>query len=245
MNRFKSVLRARYLLPFAATAALGLGCSGKEMPTIDAGPSHVGGARSIGGSTSTAGTTSSVGGSSGVQLRWYKTCGYPVCREPAPDASVPDAGLPCPSVGAACTDEGLTCGVRSDFNCGVIQVCARQDPTAAPYACPISSRQYKQGITYLGTADLQKLHEDTLATRLATYTYKSEVADPTTPRLGFIIEDQPTSPAVDAAHARVDLYGYVSMVVASLQVQEREIADLRKELNAARRDAALCRKAPR
>jgi hypothetical protein len=122
----------------------------------------------------------------------------------------------------------------------VIQVCARQDPTVAPYSCPISSRQYKQGITYLDGADLQKLHEHTLSTRLATYKYKSEVADPATTHLGFIIEDQPASPAVDVALGRVDLYGYVSMVVASLQVQEREIADLRKELNAARRAAAVC-----
>jgi hypothetical protein len=127
----------------------------------------------------------------------------------------------------------------------VIQVCARQDPTAAPYACPISSRQYKQGITYLDTAGLQKLHKDTLSTRLATYTYKSEVADPAATHLGFIIEDQPASPAVDSMHGRVDLYGYVSMVVASLQVQERQIADLRRELNAARRDAAVCRNAPK
>jgi hypothetical protein len=230
-------------MSFATAAAIGLGCSGKEVPPVDAGSSHVGGETSTGGSTSTAGTTSTgVGGSSGIQLRWYKTCGYPVCRAPAADAGVPDAGMQCPSVGTVCNDEGLTCGVKSDFNCGVIQVCARQDPTVAPYSCPISSRQYKQGITYLDTADLQKLHEDTLATRLATYTYKSEVADPTTTHLGFIIEDQPASPAVDAMHGRVDLYGYVSMVVASLQVQEREIAELRKELNAARRNAAVCRK---
>ncbi len=245
MKCLKSISQAGYILSLATIAVFGLACSGKEIPLGDAGSSHVGGAAGIGGGTSTAGPTSSEGGSSGVQLRWYKTCGYPVCREPAADASVPDAGPPCPAVGTACTDEGQTCGVRSDFNCGVIQVCARQDPTAPPYSCPISSRQYKQGITYLDAADLQKLHEETFSTRLATYQYKSEVADPTKTHLGFIIEDRPASPAVDATHARVDLYGYVSMVVASLQVQEREIADLRKELSAARRDAAACRKARR
>jgi hypothetical protein len=33
---------------------------------------------------------------------------------------------------------------------------------------------------------------------------------------------------------RVDLYGYLSMVVATMQVQEKEITELRKELASAR-----------
>ena len=59
--------------------------------------------------------------------------------------------------------------------------------------------------------------------RLATYTYKPEVADPGVTHLGFVIEDNPDSQAVSGARGRVDMYGYVSMVVASMQVQEREI----------------------
>ena len=47
---------------------------------------------------------------------------------------------------------------------------------------------------------------------------------------GFIIEDQPQSLSVDRGHDRVDMYGYVSMIVAAMQVQEKEIASLRKEL---------------
>ena len=245
MSTFGRISKACCSLSLAALASAGLGCTGKDPLAVDAGSSSVGGTSGLGGGTSTAGTSSSVGGASGVQLLWYTTCGYPSCRILAPDASVPDSGPPCPAVGAACTDEGQTCGTRSDFNCGVIRVCARQDPKAPPYSCPISSRQYKDGITYLNNADLQQLHENTLATRLATYTYKSEVAEPNTQHLGFIIEDQPQSAAVDAIHNRVDLYGYVSMVVASLQVQEQEIAELRQELNTARRDAAVCRKARR
>jgi hypothetical protein len=54
------------------------------------------------------------------------------------------------------------------------------------------------------------------------------------------VEDQPQSLAVDRGFDRVDLYGYVSMVVASVQVQEKEIAALRSELEATKRHAAAC-----
>lgn len=188
-----------------------------------------------------AGGTSG-GGTGTGQLKWYTTCGYPVCRVPSPDASIADAGPPCPAVGMACSSEGQTCGTASDFNCGSILVCARQDPKATPYGCSISSKQYKDGIEYVGDARLQALRDETLGVRLATYNYRSEVADPGPKHLGFIIEDHPGSPAVDALHHRVDLYGYVSMVVASLQLQQREIAALRKDLATAQRNAATCRK---
>jgi hypothetical protein len=64
------------------------------------------------------------------------------------------------------------------------------------------------------------------------------VADPHTKHLGFIIEDQPESLAVDQTHHRVDLYGYVSMMVAAMQVQEKEIAALRQELQLAQGKSA-------
>jgi hypothetical protein len=74
--------------------------------------------------------------------------------------------------------------------------------------------------------------------KLATYNYKAKVADPHLKHLGFIIEDQPESVAVDQTHHRVDLYGYVSMMVAAMQVQEKEIAELRQELGVAQRKGA-------
>jgi hypothetical protein len=74
---------------------------------------------------------------------------------------------------------------------------------------------------------------------LATYNYKTTVDDPNPKHLGFIIEDNPPqSPAVDWSHDRVDLYGYLSMVVATMQVQEKEIAELRREL--ARAQQGVC-----
>ena len=68
---------------------------------------------------------------------------------------------------------------------------------------------------------------------------------PTTPEKTWFHTpfDQPLSPAVDSTHHRVDLYGYVSMVVATLQIQEREIAELRKELEQAHRNSPTRRPA--
>jgi len=172
--------------------------------------------------------------------KWYATCGYPVCQVDV-DAGSSDAGPACPAVGSACATVGDKCGTPSPANCGVTYVCSDHDPKAGPAGCPISSRQYKSGIEYLDEAELAQLHDDTLRIKLASYKYKPEVANPEPSHLGFIIEDNPGSPAVDAEHHRVDLYGYVSMVVATMQVQEKEIAELRKELEATRRSAASCR----
>jgi len=99
----------------------------------------------------------------------------------------------------------------------------------------MSSRKFKDDIEYVDNAGLQELHDETLRMHLATYSYKPAYDDPNRKHLGFIIEDTPLqSPAVDGSRERVDLYGYLSMVVASMQVQEKEIADLRRELDLAR-----------
>jgi hypothetical protein len=133
------------------------------------------------------------------------------------------------------------CGTPSQTNCGIVMVCAASDPKHGPGGCPISTRKYKDGIEYVDRQQLQQLHDETMGIRLATYRYKPQVADPGPTHFGFIIEDNLQTPAVDPMHDRVDMYGYVSMVVAAMQVQEKEIADLRAQVQAARSDAASCR----
>lgn len=233
MIKFKLVNIARTSGLLFAIASTG-GCAGKDVTTAGSGGSSA--AAGLGGATTNG------GGSSSGPLKWYTTCGYPVCRAPALDAGLVDAGPPCPALGSSCSIQGLTCGTASDANCGSILICASQDPKSGVGGCPISSKKYKNEIEYLGDAELQKLHDEALEIKLATYKYKSQVDDPSPTHLGFIIEDSPQSAAVDALRNRVDMYGYVSMVVAGMQVQEKEIAELRKELAAARRDDAACRK---
>jgi hypothetical protein len=68
--------------------------------------------------------------------------------------------------------------------------------------------------------------------KLATWRYKAE---PARERLGFILDDHEASVAVDAPRDMVDLYGYTSLAVATLQLQAREIETLRAELEAVHR----------
>jgi hypothetical protein len=165
-----------------------------------------------------------------------------VCETPEAGARLTEAdGGPCPSVGAACSALGDACGVSDPaFNCGATEVCSDHDPTAPPNSCPQSSREFKSDIHYVDSAELERLHDETLRLRLATYHYKPRYADPNPGHLGFIIEDDPANPSVDATHERVDLYAYLSMVVATMKVQEKEIADLRRELAETRKSPA-CR----
>jgi hypothetical protein len=129
-----------------------------------------------------------------------------------------------------------------NVNCGATLVCDDHDPAA--FGCPVSSRAFKKDVSYLDEARLAELHDETLRMRLATYEYRSPYGDPTEKHLGFIIEDRPQSPAVDRGHDRVDMYGYLSMVVATMQVQEKEIEALRREVADARRQRASAQACP-
>ena len=171
-------------------------------------------------------------------LKWWNTCGDPVCLSPTDDGGgtiSDDAGNACPPVGTTCTTPGQTRGVRnSHVACGATEECSATNPTSRPGGCPISSRNFKADIRYVDDAQLDQLHEEALSIRLATYNYRQQFGDPNVRHLGFIVEDDPQSPAVDRGFDRVDMYGYLSMVVATMQVQEKEIAALRRELDEAR-----------
>jgi hypothetical protein len=79
-----------------------------------------------------------------------------------------------------------------------------------------------------GESEAERLRRELMEVRLATYRYRS--GDDAT-HLGFIIEDMPTdSPAVRGSRERVDLYGYLSMVVAALQRQDKEMGALKAEI---------------
>lgn len=179
----------------------------------------------------------------GRPLLWVSTCGFPSCPVSSnPDAGSLDASVPCPQEGTPCTQRGTTCGDGAS-NCGVVLVCEDYDPKQG--GCPISSAKFKNDIRYLQQGDLERLRDETLKFRLANYRYKPEfTVDPDAERLGFIIEDNPQSPAVDRGHDRVDLYGYVSMVVASMQVQQKEIESLRRQLRTLQGAERACDMAP-
>ena len=176
------------------------------------------------------------------------SCAYPqgtctcsvYCGSPYPVARMCDAGTPmtwhcgaaeqgCPAIrphlGTACSQDQQFCQY-GDCTAPAVR-CEGGLWHAAQTACPVSTKRYKQGIHYLTDDERNAVADETLRTRLATYAYT--VGDPK-PRLGFIIEDDPASPAVLDGKDRVDLYGYQSMTVATLQVQSEQIAELRREL---------------
>jgi hypothetical protein len=167
-------------------------------------------------------------GDGGGTLKWYATCGDPVCRVPN-DAGSTDSGanacMDGESEGQTCAAAGASCG-DPEQNCGSVLLCTDHDPKVG--GCPISSRRFKQDIAYVTPAELEDLKQSLLKVRLAKYRYKQGDG---ARHLGFIIEDSPDIPASDVSHARVDLYAYASMAVAALQVQAREIEQLQADID--------------
>jgi hypothetical protein len=93
-----------------------------------------------------------------------------------------------------------------------------------------SRRSTKTDIEYVHDRDVDDLAQMALEMRLARYRYKDEPEDARL-RLGFLIDDQPDpSPAVLEDRAHVDLYGYTSLLLATVQHQEKEIRTLQERL---------------
>jgi hypothetical protein len=131
------------------------------------------------------------------------------------------------------TFKGEACGTHV---CTANQTCCGPMPLpdytcleGANSPCPISQRKMKKDIAYLSEDDKQRMSNELMSFPLATYRYKVEGPEQK-PHLGFIIDDVAPSPAVLQSGERVDLYGYSTMTVAALQVQAKEIAELKKQM---------------
>ncbi len=95
-----------------------------------------------------------------------------------------------------------------------------------------SRREFKKDIDYVSEAQRDELANEALSIPLATYRYKSE-PNASKKHLGFIIDDQPENGlAVQADRTHVDEYGYTSMLLATVQKQQREIDALTKRADA-------------
>ena len=141
-------------------------------------------------------------------------------HQPNPDVPACEDQIP----GQVCAEAGAACDLGDD--CNVHLLCTDEDPRMGP--CPRSSRAIKQDIRYLSKSERDRLARELLATRLATWRYRGPTQGDT--HLGFVIEDGAPSPALRASQDQVDLYGYASLAVAALQMQEEELSQLRKEV---------------
>ncbi len=160
-------------------------------------------------------------------FKWYESCGTPVCGNFPLDPSIgkcagEKAGDACGNKDAKC-DAGLACSAYL--------VCAASDPKEN--GCPKSRAALKSDIRYVDGDQLRALSDRLLRQQLATYRYTAK--GPQSRRhLGFIIDDDPSSPAVDPERDMVDLYGYLSMAVATLKTQQQQIEALKAEVAALR-----------
>jgi hypothetical protein len=156
----------------------------------------------------------------------------------------PEAG--CPS-GSMCVEESIACCDRpvgcAPVSCGC-SVCGSLPCAEAGTGIPAnvpgpvvvcetptkSRRAAKADIVYVDEKERDALAEEALEMRLARYRYKDE-PEGARRRLGFLIDDQPDpSPAVQEDRDHVDQYGYTSMLLATVQRQEKEIRVLQEEL---------------
>jgi hypothetical protein len=146
----------------------------------------------------------------------------------------PDCPRARPSAGTACAIQGKLCSYECGEGNG--RVCDRgvwQPADGGP--CAISTRHAKRDVHYVAPDELDKLAQQALGLKLATYEY----VDPALGqgrRLGFMIEDAPEVPAVDRERRMVDVYGYASMLLAGMQSQQRRIAALERELATLKRE---------
>ena len=173
----------------------------------------------------------------GGNLQWYESCGAPVCGNFPLDPTI--AKCTTEKTGGACGTADAKCD--ASLPCTAYLVCASSDPKLN--GCPKSRAKFKSDISYIKDKERSDLAQRLIDTPLATYRYTA-----TGPKgrrhLGFIIDNDPTSPAVDPERDMVDLYGYLSMSVAALQVQKAQIDQLRAEVEGLKKRCVAPTKSP-
>jgi hypothetical protein len=135
-----------------------------------------------------------------------------------------------------CDEAGAQCVLTQAFTCTSMDPGMRTSESFltcrnTPFEegqCPSSSRSVKRDIHYIAPDERQRLAKEVLDVKLARYHYR-DAAKPGR-KLGYILEDHPQ--ATFSGDGRVDLYAYVSAVVALAQEQQAQIDSLKSELEA-------------
>jgi hypothetical protein len=231
------------------------GLAGSGGATGSAGSGGTTGLAGSGGTTGLAGTGGATGsaGSGGVTGR--AGSGGAAGATGGTGAGGAAAGMVCTSsdprctnavwCGNACCRPGEWCDETTNLphcRCGTTgAACAAPDVCGAPSSacggaccgstvtCPKSRRSEKRDIEAVSDVDRLRLYGELRAIELRTYRYRD--APRSSPRrLGFIIDDTLAPEAINPDGNTVDLYGYLSMAVAALQTQAKEIEELRARI---------------
>jgi hypothetical protein len=144
--------------------------------------------------------------------------------------------LGCTTIPPECNGTA-TCACMADCFCpqGGINQCTVGQGYLECNNGAISRRELKTDIEYIDDGERTALADEALHTRLAEYRYKTD-PQATPKHLGFIIDDMPSaSYAVQADKTHVDLYGYTSMLLATVQEQQKQIEELKQQLAAIKR----------
>lgn len=147
------------------------------------------------------------------------------------------------SVGDPCSIPEGTCVSQPAFTCASSEPSGRSSEyllycRSEPFEdklCPESSRNVKSDIRYLAPSDRAVIAQEILDVKLADYRYRDNAKHGL--HLGYILEDQPD--ASFSGEGRVDIYAYISAVVALSQQQQQQIVALREEVSKLQR-APVC-----
>ncbi len=155
--------------------------------------------------------------------RWFLTCGDPVCR--GHTITGVRACTAAELAGAACPTNGDQCD-PSD-GCNALLRCDTTDPRMG--SCPISRAKFKDDIHVVEQGELERYHAELMSLPLATWKYKQ--GDERT-HLGFMIDGNEGLICVQPDRDQIDVYGYTSMAVAALKVQQAQIEALQAQVKA-------------
>ena len=157
------------------------------------------------------------------ELQFYTSCGDPVCGGYTGSTE----GLPlCEGEmeGDSCEQEGFECDLED--MCNRVLRCSSEDIAVD---CPVSKAKYKRDIQYISAERANELAIELQKMKMAEWEYRNDPIGEKT-HLGFIIDDQPNSPAVHANGEQVDLYGYTSMAIIAIQQQQAQIQRLEQRI---------------
>lgn len=101
-----------------------------------------------------------------------------------------------------------------------------------------SNADYKHNIHYLDDTELASYADQCFEMPLATWNYNDFMADDGRSHLGIITQDVGSGVAVTNDLDSVDLYGYTSIAIAAIQVQQKEIEELKREVKLVRQECA-------